>query len=448
MSDVDFYEILELAPDADDAAVTAAVAAQRRIWQARTGHPRLETRQLAEQRMADVSEAERVLLDPTARAAFDRARAEIGIAAAADEAPEPERRTSAANDRAAHGGAGPRTRYADPEDSRAGEDAGGEESTRAARPVRQVPAQRSSQDWTSIAADYYERGAYDHARTAAQQAVGVDQEDASAWQMLALASWQTGDRASAQFEFSEAERLDPHNEWTQACIGDFHSEVQAYAVAIVHYRRALAIDPTNAPVRSMIGVCLIEQGQIDAGCLELERAHRDAPGDAEITARYAGALTDLIRSRWSRTLDGTPVILSQAQLDYATTYLAQIDALHVQDEVALAHAAQVRGMVQHASTVKIHSWKGIGWIIFLELALLFVVLPLLGLAGDAAIWWRILVVVVFVLGVPALWVWSRIKPGWKWYRAQQPAAVRATGLQDPTRSELRRADEPAVTAGG
>ena len=65
------YSALEIEQSASDEQIRAAVRQQRRQWMQLQGHPKLETRQEAERRVREVSEAEAVLTDPTRRRAYD-----------------------------------------------------------------------------------------------------------------------------------------------------------------------------------------------------------------------------------------------------------------------------------------------------------------------------------------------------------------------------------------
>ncbi|MEV4667149.1 J domain-containing protein [Microbacterium sp. LWO12-1.2] len=73
-SEISLYEVLEVSPTAGDDAVREAIHAARRKWQSRSNHPNLAQRQVAEQRVAAIAEAERVLLDPASRAQYDHSR--------------------------------------------------------------------------------------------------------------------------------------------------------------------------------------------------------------------------------------------------------------------------------------------------------------------------------------------------------------------------------------
>jgi len=64
---VDYFNLLEIEMDADDEAVKAAVKKQRRVWNQRTTHPTPEVRSEAEQKVRDIADAEKILLNPSER---------------------------------------------------------------------------------------------------------------------------------------------------------------------------------------------------------------------------------------------------------------------------------------------------------------------------------------------------------------------------------------------
>lgn len=416
MAELNHYEILEIDGDADEPSIVAALAKSRRTWQARSGHPRLETRQLAEQRMEQLQAAEATLLDSAARSAYDRDLADRAKRAA-EQAAMPVAGSAVA-----------------------------------------VPTSngRSAADWLEISRSYVRDDAFVQARAAAREAVNLDPDFAEAWFLLGSASWSLGDRRSALFELSEAARLEPTDTDYRTALGDFHFTDGAHGAAMPHYDRALDIDPRLARVRAVLGVSLIETGRVDDGVEQLARAHDDDPEDAFVTNRYAGGLTDVARDRWSTRFDGQRVILSQAQLEDTRARLAVIDGLDVDDPAVREHVVAVRSMADHAEVVRMQSWKGLPGLILLTLVVLLVAWgissintwiagvtepPVSPAGGNVIIW---IVAVLIVLGSVALFVRRRYVAGWKWHRRQQPPVVRASGLQDlPGSRAPRRELTPA-----
>lgn len=73
---VDYYELLEVAPDATVDEITEALLAARRTWTRRQSQAAdIARRQAAELRVRQLDEADQVLRDPTRRAQFDQFRA-------------------------------------------------------------------------------------------------------------------------------------------------------------------------------------------------------------------------------------------------------------------------------------------------------------------------------------------------------------------------------------
>lgn len=85
---VDYYTELDIAPAADAATIRARLDAETLEWQRFTGSHKKQLRHQAENRLELVAEAEKVLLDPRKRAAFDARRsARRSSATLADPAP-------------------------------------------------------------------------------------------------------------------------------------------------------------------------------------------------------------------------------------------------------------------------------------------------------------------------------------------------------------------------
>jgi curved DNA-binding protein CbpA len=70
----DYYALLEVGTAATPEEIRAAITAQRRIWVRRQSSPDPDRRAHAEQRVRDIDAAEKILLDPLTRQAYDTAR--------------------------------------------------------------------------------------------------------------------------------------------------------------------------------------------------------------------------------------------------------------------------------------------------------------------------------------------------------------------------------------
>jgi curved DNA-binding protein CbpA len=85
----DLYALVGVATSASDADIQDALRAQQRKWSRRASNaPELADRQEAEKMVARLSEAKKILLDPVARAQYDRAK---GGGSGGTRPPEPPR---------------------------------------------------------------------------------------------------------------------------------------------------------------------------------------------------------------------------------------------------------------------------------------------------------------------------------------------------------------------
>ena len=66
-----YYEILEIEPNATEEQVREAIVQKRRSARARANHPNAEKRHESERLMQLIAEAEKHLLDQQSRAAYD-----------------------------------------------------------------------------------------------------------------------------------------------------------------------------------------------------------------------------------------------------------------------------------------------------------------------------------------------------------------------------------------
>jgi tetratricopeptide (TPR) repeat protein len=104
----DYYGLLEVDTAATPEQIRAAITAQRRIWVRRQSSPDPERRAHAEQRVRDIDAAEKILLDPLTRQAYDTARVDEERAARRPHArargagSSPEQDAAADEDSAAH----------------------------------------------------------------------------------------------------------------------------------------------------------------------------------------------------------------------------------------------------------------------------------------------------------------------------------------------------------
>jgi len=373
MAFVNFYEILEVPQSADAETIKQAVRKQRREWRNRSAHPKAETRALAEKMTQHISDAEATLLDPGKRADFDRQLA-AQVAAPPPQLPV--------------GGAGGR-------------------------------------DWVEITRQYLADGSPSQANYAAREATTQTPENPEAWYLRGVSSAMLQNLADAEFELSEALRLDPNNASFHCELGDLYSSAEQWSRAQQAYQRASDLDPGNPYYQVGIATMYNATDRPDLALPILEKAVADNPDTELFKFHYAIALADNLTNQWSQFGDGTRSILNEAQLKVSHTTLQKISALKVTDPELKEHLDEIQRVVGNAERIRWFGSDNLLWYGGGLLASLFALggfgsasTIILGLAGLAGL-----------VGIPFLFVKRHHVAGWVWDNKNAPAYAKKTGLQ-------------------
>src|SRR5450631_562615 len=154
---VNFYEIMPgVVETSNDETIRKAIRDQRQIWNKRAAQADPVKREQAQKRVRDLGEAERVLLDPNKKRAFDQQARQY----------RPDENTAAKT------GAGGR-------------------------------------DWIIVAREYFDRGNFASAKYAAREAITHNGANHEAWSIRANSSFNLGIFDDAGFEFREVISLKP-----------------------------------------------------------------------------------------------------------------------------------------------------------------------------------------------------------------------------------------------
>lgn len=369
-----YYNILGVAQNASAEDVQKAISEKRREWTPRTGHPKLETRQLAEQTIKNIAEAESILLDPAKRRDYDQ---QLAAQVAAPE------------------------------------------------PTQTGPTQ--GRDWLQIARDYLVQGNSSQANYAAREATTQQTENPEAWYIRGLSSELLGNNADAEFELSEAIRLNPNDASYHAELGDLYKNNELWNKALPEYTRASQLEPSNVYYSAFVGLSEGALGNIEKAHDLLKAAYEKLPDDETIRYFYGLALSDMITRTWSTYHDGSQSILTENQLNYSKEKLAIIDSLKITDVGFVNDLDEIRLNVERAELVKFWSFGGMGGLVFGEIVTIIAMFVFFGI-GQGFVVLGILCLALAVLWI-VLFVRSHRVPGWKWNWKQSPAYVRQTGLQ-------------------
>ena len=375
MTFTNYYNILEIEPRATSEEINGAISEKRRFWQPKTSNPKLETRQLAEKMMKDISDSEAILNDPARRADYDRQlAAQVDVPAQAPVA-----------------GATP------------------------------------GRDWMKITMEYLAQGNAAQANYAAREATAQQSENAEAWYFRGVSSALLDQAHDAAFELHEAIRLNPNEATYHAELGDLLLKGEAWNDALGEYQRASSLAPDNPYYKAGAGLSYLALEQLDSGAALLKAAHEQVPDDQLVRYYHGIALLELATDGWSTFPDASQNILSEAQLRTSREKLAEIDRLGVDDRSFRNDVDEVRVLVEQAETVKFQSFGGFPGLVAGEVVTFIAMIIAFASGGAGA-----LLGVVF-LGLMVLWVVLFVRmhrmAGWQWNRKQAPAFVRTTGLQ-------------------
>ena len=375
MAFTNYYNVLEIDPEADVETIDKAISEKRRFWQPKTSNPKLETRQLAEKAMKDISDAEATLKERSRRADYDRQLA-------------------------AH----------------------------AAVPVSEAAAvPPGGRDWLKAAIEYLSQGSASQANYAAKEATSQQPENPEAWYFRGVSSALLNNDQDALFELSEAIRLNPNEAHYHAELGDLYRKNEVWQEALKAYQRASDLMPSNPHYKAGLGVSYGALDQLDKASELLQSAHKEVPEDELVSYYYALCLLGQATAGWSKFHDESQNILSEAQLRVTKQKLAEIERLHVDDQEFQNDVDEVRVFAEQAEAVKFQSFSGLPGLAFAEVAT-FIAMIIAFNSGGGGPFLGVIFLALMVLWV-VLFVRMHRMPGWQWNRKKAPAYARNTGIQ-------------------
>ncbi|TFB71876.1 hypothetical protein E3O06_11485 [Cryobacterium glaciale] len=371
MTFIDYYNILEVPPTAQADEIKTAVKAQRREWNKRQGHPSVDIRSRAEKMTQYLSEAEKVLLDPSQRADFDR--------------------QLAAN-------------AAKPEASTAG--------------IR---------DWVASAREYLDSNSAVQANAAAREATTNEPNNPEAWYVRACASEALSDYGDATFAISEALRLTPSNAVFHCELGDIYAVSDQWPAAKSAYERASALEPENPFYIAGVASALIALDQSVAALPMLKKVAAEYAAVDLFQEKYAIALLDSSVEQWSTFPDGSTSMLTAAQVELTQKALEVVSGLRINDPDLRAHQGEITRQVDNAAREQWHGSDNLlGYVMGLGLSFIIAVISISMGGGGVAVG------LIFLAGtglIVYLFVKRHRMAGWQWSARHAPVRVRASGVQ-------------------
>lgn len=377
---MDLYEVLEVAPSADAAEIRAAITRQRRVWIRRQASPDPTRRTEAEERVRLIDDAEKTLLDPNRRAAFDR-RQDAGPVAA--ERP-PQTYGSAPTARA-----------------RTGPDRPGE--------------------WRDRATAYLEQGNPGAAHRAAARACADDPTDVAAWELRGRAALAAGDAATAEEELAEALRLGGNSIELHLGLGSVHLQRERWERAIADLQPVLAQRPEDPVARAGIATAYVHTRRGRAGRKLLAAIMKRPPNDLAERHTVAAALYDAALTSMTQLVDGSYLPLSRRQVALATRYGRWIKRLQPDDSVQRAQCDELLQLAKNARKAHWLPSRNKRWYA-LALVVAFVPSVLRGDIYSGNFAWAMCAVVAVV------YIWRHRRPTWKLRRRELANEIGSNGI--------------------
>ncbi|MGW6929489.1 J domain-containing protein [Lentzea sp. NPDC054927] len=361
---VNLYEVLQVGQTAETDEIRKAITKQRRQWIKRQGSADPDRRTEAEARVRDIDRAEKVLLDVSARAAFDRELAD----------------------------------YRPP----AGPAAGG-----------------NGIDWLDRARAYLDQDNPNAANYAAREAINLRGNDDAAWFLRAHSSFLMGNAGDAEYEFSEAIRLSPQNSLYHYGLGEAYAAMGNWQQAMRKYEEALRLDPGNPEYRTSIAQVFL-QNDMGGKALEImQSVVRENPDNPAFRYYLAIALHDELMDHLGKLgpfvaygqmiNEGGFYVLSEEQASLVAKRADSIANLKTGDPDIATLVGELREMANEARKP---TWDWVNWHKWFLALLIFGIFPFLGGMGSGSPGSVFMGFLMMVL-IGGLFYVLRYKPMWK-----------------------------------
>lgn len=376
---VNYYDILAIDKTATDDQIKAAVKEQRTLWFPRQTHPKREVEREAQDRMANIRAAEKVLLNLEQRAAHDKA-----IAAYVPPRPDP----------TPHSG-----------------------------------SNGNQRDWVAEAAKHLRENAPAAAAGAAREATQLNGANPEAWALRGRSSLLLNQADSAIFEFSEAVRLQPASDEFHGDLGSAYEVKHDYDKAITCFRTAQELAPGVRRYPMSIGSLYIMEEKPKEAIGILEPLQTAQPDDQAVNYLLAFALKDDTFYSWTPIGDdGGRLITTREQVDTTKRNIERAQALAFDDDELRADLSSFLGNARKAERQSFRfpgrrAASGSGGagclMVIVYLAALGIIVGVLGTQP--------IIGVVLLLAAAFGWYKLAFKPRWKRNAADLRALNAATG---------------------
>lgn len=271
---VNFYKILDVQQQATEIQINEAIITQRRTWVKRQQAPNKDRQREAEDRVRQIDQAQKTLLNATSRRHYDQELASYR-----------------------------------PPTPQAG------------------PSLEGSQDWLQRATDFLVQGDPSSAAYAAKQATEQNGANHAAWALRANANTLLHNDQDAMFEFHEAIRIKPDEPDYHFDLGAFYEQRSNWTSALSSYQAASNLRPTVPMYQVAIASVYLNNDRPSLALPIMERVHNEHPDVEDFNVYYAWALNDSLIDCWTLLKDGTRIITKPEQITKTREMVGKAKAL-------------------------------------------------------------------------------------------------------------------------
>lgn len=276
---VNYYELLNVPADASRIIIEQAIKKTRRLWNNRANSPDSSIRAEAEQHVREIAQAEKILLDDSAREEYNRELARSPKEEASSREP------------------------------------------------------KQDTDWEESFFEAYNQNMYDYAAQIARKAIEANEQDGRAWFLYGDSIRRIGNPQQGIDALHRATILMPNDDSVYRQLGFAYLSVDRAIDAYQAFSKAAKIEPDSCEYHHWCAYCLRLSGQIKAAlpeakvAFELDRTNNDARYE------YFCALRDDAMNAMSyNRSSGKHLIINLVQLDYVNNAVKTMAMTIPEDE--------------------------------------------------------------------------------------------------------------------
>lgn len=289
-----YYQFLELSPNASSEEIKKLIHHQIRLWSARTNAPQINRRQEAELMLSRLEAIEAILLDKEQRAVYDRQLENHPIG-------WPEEKISETL----------------------------EEGFRLLR-VNQP----------------------EEALFIAIKLTEHIQDRAEAWALLGQARFAVGEEQEAISNMSQACELAPNSAEYSFLLGQMYQSCNRLSRAEEAFEHAISLEPSEMKYQHELGALYMQHGNFKHGLQLLEKSVEQDPKNNTYKEELVRAYLDIAFSTWKEVGEGHKQLepgyypTSQADVTMAYIYVKRASALNIKDKNLTAQIKKSRTLIR------------------------------------------------------------------------------------------------------